>query len=225
MMTSVKAMQSSLNQSSWTIDQFGAGSTFSQSFYQSTPENGSQQMPESKYNQSNWTNPVEPLTHISSCYFCYFIFNGIVVLMLCVAGFLTNLLTILGLRRDPENENATIWLLKTLAAVDNVYLSLVCVVLPMEAIAFFINTTVMWTVDFFVSVILQPLISVVHCLTVWIVVLVTVARYLCIVRPMDIKWRSGQFAAHESGSHLATNYSYSIEYTNYPANIYEIIFL
>jgi len=186
MMTSVNNLQSSLNQSSWTIDQFNAGSAFYES--QSTPENRSQQMPELKFNQSNWTNPVAPPIYLSSGDFCYFAFNGIVVSMLGVAGFLTNLLTIFGLRRDPEKDNATIWLLKTLAVVDNIYLSLICVAVPTATVLFYIYA--MHTVSYLISTCLQPLISIAHTLTVWIVVLVTVSRYLCIVRPMDVKWRN-----------------------------------
>ena len=43
---------------------------------------------------------------------------------------------------------------------------------------------------FFIFVVLHPLVLVFHTLTVWIVVLVTFARYLCIVRPMDVQWRN-----------------------------------
>src|SRR6218665_3350648 len=81
-------------------------------------------MAEFQLNQSHWTTAFMPSIWLSPAKGCDVAFNGFINPTLCVLGFLTSLLTIFGLRRVPEKDNATIWLLKTLAVLDRIYILL-----------------------------------------------------------------------------------------------------
>src|SRR6218665_3400330 len=126
----------------------------------------------------------------SSTQCCAFAFHCFVNPILILFGLLMNLSTVFGLRRLPEKDNVTIWLLKTLALLDSIYLSLIF----MLSLAFTITRYTYWTSGMlsmykYSRLILQYPILIAHNLIIWIVVLVTVGRYLAVCKPMDIKWR------------------------------------
>ena len=146
-------------------------------------------MAEFQLNQSNCTSALKPpiwLFPTKGCDVAFYCFiNPILVLL----GFVMNLLTVFGLRRVPEKYNATIWLLKTLAILDGIYLLLVFVLSSTNTILKFNWIPEIVTIYKYIHIILQPLVLLAHCLIAWIVVLVTVDRYLAVCKPMDIKWR------------------------------------
>src|SRR6218665_316164 len=145
-------------------------------------------MAEFQLNQSNWTTAFMPPIWLSSTKGCDLAFNGIINPILCVLGFLTSLLTIFGLRRVPEKDNGTIWLLKTLALLDNIYILLVFVFTSISTITGHTGW-ISETLTMYTRIILQPLVLFAHSLITWVLVLVTVDRYLAVCKPMDIKWR------------------------------------
>lgn len=110
-----------------------------------------------------------------------------VVGMLCVVGLAGNALTIGVLRRDRDKKaNSTNWLLQALAVVDSLYLVACAFIQPLKTV----HDSTDWLpqlVDHFphVEPYVWPLASFAQTMTVWIVLLVTIDRYLAVCRPFS----------------------------------------
>jgi len=122
-----------------------------------------------------------------------------IVGMLCLIGFIGNSLTFVILRGDRDKQSTTNWLLQTLAVVDIVYLIACVLIQPVKAIhelgpktewrrgsassAFHVTFT-------HLEPYIWPLASIAQTVTVWVVVLVTVDRYIAICMPLRSKIRT-----------------------------------
>ena len=139
---------------------------------------------------STWVNST---TEGSKDYTCDYIFKLFVTTILCFVGFVGNAVTIAVLRRDrdPQRQKSTNWLLKALAVTDTIYLAFACIYHPMNSIAWL--TDAFSTVRNFLNYLtkyLYPFAEIAHTMTIWMVVLVTVDRYLAICKPLRTDWRS-----------------------------------
>src|SRR6218665_760960 len=146
-------------------------------------------MAEFQLNQSNWTTTFMPSIWLSPAKGCDVAFNGFITPTMCVFGFVTSLFTLFGLRGVPEKDSSTIWLLKTLALLDSIYILLFFVFSSAITIARFNWIFGMTMYKNYGLLIVQPLVIFAHNLITWIVALVTVDRYLAVCKPMNIKWR------------------------------------
>jgi len=127
------------------------------------------------------------------------IIDVFIVGLLCLIGFVGNSLTFVILRGDRDKNSTTNWLLQTLAVVDIVYLVACLLIQPVKAIhdlypetqsrrgsawgAFHITFT-------HLEPYIWPLASIAQTVTVWVVVLVTVDRYIAICMPLRSKIRT-----------------------------------
>jgi len=119
-----------------------------------------------------------------------------VVSTLCLIGFIGNALTIAVLHRDrlqDGSSTATNWLLRSLAAVDTIYL-VTCLFIQTA------KTAYEFTEQFpdslrpyfpYAEQYMWPVAAIVHTMTVWSVLLVTVDRYIAVCRPFDTRLRTG----------------------------------
>jgi hypothetical protein len=120
-----------------------------------------------------------------------------VVSALCLIGFIGNALTIAVLRRDRLQDGAstaTNWLLRSLAAVDTVYLVSCLFIQTMKTAHDF----TVWFPDPlrpyfpYAEQFIWPVASIAHTMTVWTVLLVTVDRYIAVCRPFDSRLRTAE---------------------------------
>jgi hypothetical protein len=120
-----------------------------------------------------------------------------VVSALCLIGFVGNALTIAVLRRDRLQDGAstaTNWLLRSLAAVDTVYL-VSCLFIQTAKTA---HDFTVWFPDRlrpyfpYAEQFMWPVASIAHTMTVWTVLLVTVDRYIAVCRPFDSRLRTAE---------------------------------
>lgn len=111
---------------------------------------------------------------------------------LCLLGFVGNALTIVILWRDRDKKSPTNWLLQSLAVVDIVYLVACVFIQPLKTI----NDATSWLGSGFRDAFTHAepyvwaLASVAQTVTVWIVMLVTVDRYVAICHPLRGKMRT-----------------------------------
>ena len=123
-----------------------------------------------------------------------------VVGLLCLIGFIGNTLTFIILRGDRDKNSTTNWLLQTLAVVDILYLIACLFIQPLKAIHDLYGHRVdssnigMFDVFHVVFTRLEPhmwhMASIAQTVTVWVVVLVTVDRYIAICMPLRSKIRT-----------------------------------
>ena len=124
-----------------------------------------------------------------------------VVGLLCLIGFVGNSLTFVILRVDRDKHSTTNWLLQTLAVVDIVYLIACILIQPVKAIHDLYPETDYWHhhgsswSSFHVTFThmepyVWPLTSIAQTVTIWVVVLVTVDRYIAICMPLRSKIRT-----------------------------------
>lgn len=120
-----------------------------------------------------------------------------VVSALCLIGFVGNALTIAVLRRDRLQDGAstaTNWLLRSLAVVDTLYL-ISCLFIQTAKTA---HDFTDWFPDRlrpyfpYAEQYMWPVASIVHTMTVWTVLLVTVDRYIAVCRPFDSRLRTAE---------------------------------
>src|SRR6218665_680631 len=124
---------------------------------------------------------------------CDLFLNVIATTSLCFVGFLGNSVTIAVLRRDrdPQRQKSTNWLLEMLAIVDIIFLAFAFIFLPIRTIA--LRSEALPTVRKglpYLMTYLFPFAAMAHLMTIWMVVLVTVDRYLAICKPLHPAWRS-----------------------------------
>jgi len=119
--------------------------------------------------------------------------------LLCLIGFVGNSLTFVILRSDRDKNSTTNWLLQTLAVVDIVYLVACIFIQPIKAIHELYPETEWrpgstWssvrTTYTHVETYIWPLASIAQTVTIWVVVLVTVDRYIAICMPLRSKIRT-----------------------------------
>lgn len=115
-----------------------------------------------------------------------------VVGLLCLIGFVGNSLTFVILRVDRDKHSTTNWLLQTLAVVDIVYLIACILIQPVKAIHdLYPETDYSFHVTFtHMEPYVWPLTSIAQTVTIWVVVLVTVDRYIAICMPLRSKIRT-----------------------------------
>lgn len=122
-----------------------------------------------------------------------------IVGLLCLIGFIGNSLTFVILRGDRDKNSTTNWLLQTLAVVDIVYLVACVLIQPVKAIHDLCPDTgwrrgSAWSAFHVTYTHLEPYIwplaSIAQTVTVWVVVLVTVDRYIAICMPLRSKIRT-----------------------------------
>jgi len=122
-----------------------------------------------------------------------------IVGLLCLIGFVGNSLTFVILRGDRDKHSTTNWLLQTLAVVDIVYLVACVLIQPVKAIHDLCPETEWrrgsaWsgfhTTFTHLEPYIWPLASIAQTITIWVVVLVTVDRYIAICMPLRSKIRT-----------------------------------
>jgi len=114
-------------------------------------------------------------------------------------GFIGNTLTFVILRGDRDKNSTTNWLLQTLAVVDIVYLVACVLIQPVKAIHDLYSASAWhrsgaWSAFHMTFTHLEPYIwplaSIAQTVTIWVVVLVTVDRYIAICMPLRSKIRT-----------------------------------
>jgi hypothetical protein len=113
-----------------------------------------------------------------------------VVSILCVAGFLGNLLSIAVLNRDRDKPNTTNWLLQTLAVVDTLYLVTCVLIQPVKAAHdytdWFDERSTVRQLFPYVEPHAWAAASIAQTMTVWMVMLVTADRYIAVCKPLQV---------------------------------------
>jgi len=114
-----------------------------------------------------------------------------VVSALCVAGVIGNLLSMAVLRRDRDRPNATNWLLQALAVVDTFYLVACVVIQPLKTVNDVGDPdgarSALRRVFPYVEPHAWALASTAQTATVWLVLLVTVDRYVAVCQPLKVR--------------------------------------
>ena len=104
----------------------------------------------------------------------------------CIVGFVGNILSIIVLRRDRDKKNTTNWLLQALAVADSLYLFASIFIQTLQT---FKSDTNWWPAfkrmyprarSF-----IWPIASMFQTTTVWIILVITVDRYLAVTRPFS----------------------------------------
>ena len=112
-----------------------------------------------------------------------YVFLGSVI---CLVGFIGNILSIIVLRRDRDRKNTTTWLLQALAVADSLYLLASVLIQTLQTIKFDTNWWPAFTRIYpRARPYVWPIASIVQTTTVWIVLLITVDRYIAVTRPIN----------------------------------------
>lgn len=115
-----------------------------------------------------------------------------IVGVLCLAGFIGNIISIVVLNRDKEKQNTTNWLLQTLAAVDTVYLAACFFIQPVKTVHDLTDwgPRLLKVVFPYIEPYAWGVASIAQTGAVWLVLLVTVDRYVAVCLPWQNQWRS-----------------------------------
>ena len=119
--------------------------------------------------------------------------NVFVVGILCLVGFVGNALSVAVLRKDRDKKNTTNWLLQTLAVADTLYLCASVFIQILNTI----HSETNWWPDLqsafpYLEPYIWPFASIAQTITVWLVMLVTVDRYIAICLPLRTNMRTLQ---------------------------------
>jgi len=145
----------------------------------------------------NWTTPPPeaPCNATKSAGSPTYIFYRTVVEVyivsaLCLAGVIGNLLSMMVLRRDRDRPNATNWLLQALAVVDTFYLLACIFIHPLKTINDVGDPEGARATLRRVFPYMEPqawvLASTAQTAAVWLVLLVTVDRYVAVCQPLKV---------------------------------------
>ena len=112
-----------------------------------------------------------------------YIFVGTFV---CIVGFVGNILSVIVLRRDRDKKNTTTWLLQALAVADSLYLFASIFIQTLQTLKSDTN----WWPAFKrmyprARSFIWPIASMFQTTTVWIILVITVDRYLAVTRPFS----------------------------------------
>ncbi len=129
---------------------------------------------------------------MDDCYIQYrVIIDVFVVGVMCLIGFIGNAMSIVVLSRDQDKKNTTTWLLQTLAVVDTLYLISCFFYQTVNTVCTFtewipqLKETFPWALPY-----VWAIASIAGTIAVWIVLLVTLDRYIAICMPFSEHLRS-----------------------------------
>ena len=113
---------------------------------------------------------------------------------LCLFGFVGNGISITVLRKDRETKNTTFWLLQTLAVADTSYLFTSVFIYTLQTITYSTN----WWPAFkrtypWIQPYVWPCASITQTITVWIILLITIHRYIAVSKPMTARSISSKY--------------------------------
>ena len=103
-----------------------------------------------------------------------------------IVGFVGNILSIIVLRRDRDKKNTTTWLLQALAVADSLYLFASIFIQTLQTLKSDTN----WWPAFKrmyprARSFIWPIASMFQTTTVWIILVITMDRYLAVTRPFS----------------------------------------
>ena len=142
--------------------------------------------------EQNWTSACNATKPAGTPMYIFYrtVVDVYVVSALCVAGVIGNLLSMAVLRRDRDRPNATNWLLQALAVVDTFYLLASVVIQPLKTINDVGDVdgarAALQRVFPYVEPHAWALASTAQTATVWLVLLVTVDRYVAVCQPLKV---------------------------------------
>ena len=113
------------------------------------------------------------------------IIDVFVVGFLCAFGFVGNALTIAVLYRDHDRKNTTNWLLQTLAVTDTLYLLACVFIQPLDTVNEYTDWAPGLRAAFpYIEPFMWVFASITQTITIWMVMLVTIDRYIAICMPL-----------------------------------------
>ena len=116
------------------------------------------------------------------CFMARVVIDVFLVGIICMVGFVGNAISLMVLRRDPDKNNTANWLLQALACTDTLYLicSVPAKILPgIDAFTDWIPSKVNLYSIFIKFEVFT------HVISVWLIVLITVDRYIAICEPLQ----------------------------------------
>lgn len=106
----------------------------------------------------------------------------------CLFGFVGNAISITVLRKDRDKKNTTFWLLQALAVADTSYLFTSVFIYTLQTITDYTNwCPAMKTTFPYILPYVWPCASITQTITVWIILLITIHRYIAISRPLTAR--------------------------------------
>lgn len=131
------------------------------------------------------TPPCAELNHnIVTFRIAMYVFLGSCV---CAVGLVGNVMAFIVLHRQIDKKNSTIWLLQVLAAADSLYLIASFLIQTLQTIKFDTD----WWPAFQRTYpkgrpYVWPIASILQTITVWMVILITVDRYIVVTKPLSV---------------------------------------
>ena len=106
----------------------------------------------------------------------------------CLFGFVGNAISITVLRKDRDKRNTTFWLLQALAVADTSYLFTSVFIYTLQTITDSTNWCPGLKTTFpYILPYVWPCASITQTITVWIILLITIHRYIAISRPLTAR--------------------------------------
>ncbi len=117
--------------------------------------------------------------------------NIYVVSFLCLVGFVGNILSIIVLQKDRNTKTNTTWLLQALAVADTLYL---CSCFFIQIFETVVSDTSWWPelarVYSHIEIYSWPCASIFRTITVWMVLLIAIDRYIVVSKPFRVHTRN-----------------------------------